>query len=164
MAKAETLVSDTKSSSDEERSPYEKLKPLPPSRYEFLGPNSNYPAFINASLSASQIDSLLRILRMHCKAIGYTLDDLEGIHPSVCMHRILMEDDHKSSIKLQSRLNPNMQEAVQKEILKLLQANIIYLVSDGKWVSLMHVVPKKEGMTIIKNENNEPIPTRIVTG
>jgi len=70
------------------------LKPVPPSsRYEFLGPNSTYPVSVDASLSASQVDSLLRILRMHRKAIGYTLDDLKGIHPSVCMHRILMEDN-----------------------------------------------------------------------
>jgi len=59
---------------------------------------------------------LLGVLREYCKAIEYTLDDLKGIHPSMCMHRILMEDDHKPSIEHQRRLNPNMHEVVKKEI------------------------------------------------
>ena len=74
------------------------------------------------------------------------------------MHRILMEDDHKPSIEHERRLNPNMQEVVKKEILKLLKAGIIYPISDSKSVSPVHVVPKKGGMTVVKNENNELIP------
>jgi len=110
------------------------LKPLPSSlRYEFFGPTSTYHVIVNTSLSASQIDHLLRILRMHCKTIRYTLDDLKGIHPSVCMHHILMEDDHKPSIEHQRMLNPNMHEVVKKKILKLLKTNIIYAFSDSKW-------------------------------
>jgi len=82
--------------SEEEQAPKVELKPLPSSlRYEFPGPNSTYPMIVNASLNTCQIDSLLRVLREYRKAIGYTLDDLKGIHPSVCMHCILMEDDHK---------------------------------------------------------------------
>jgi len=119
---------------------------------------------VNASLNASQIDSLLRVLRKHCKAIGYTLDDLKGIHHSLCMHRILMEDDHKPSIEHQRRLNPRMQEVVKKEILKLLKASIIYPISNSVSVSPVHVDPEKGGMAIIKYDNNELIPTRIVTG
>ena len=63
---------------------------------------------VNASLNACQVDSLLRVLTEHRKAIRYTLDDLKGIHPFVCMHRILMKDDHKPTIEHQRRLNPNM--------------------------------------------------------
>ena len=70
-------------------------------RYEFLGPNSTYLVIVNAILSVSQIDSLFRVLRMHHKAIGYTLHNLKAMHPSVCMHHILMEDDHKPSIEHQ---------------------------------------------------------------
>jgi len=80
------------------------------------------------------------------------------------MHCILMEDDHRPTIEHQRRLNPNMQEVVKKETLKLLKAGIIYPISDSKWVSSVHVVPKKGGMTVVKNENNELIPTRTVTG
>ena len=54
---------------------------------------------VNASLNACEINSLLRVLREHRKAIGYTLDDLKGIHPSVCMHQILMEDEYKPTIE-----------------------------------------------------------------
>jgi hypothetical protein len=60
------------------------------------------------------------------------------------MHRILLEEDHELSIEHQGRLNPNLQEVVKKEILKLLEANVIYLISDSKWVNPMHVVAKKE--------------------
>ena len=56
-----------------------------------------------------------------------------------------MEDDHRPTIEHQRRLNPNMQEVVKKEILKLLKAGIIYPISDSKWVNLVHVVPKKGG-------------------
>ena len=115
------------------RQPKVELKPLSSSlRYEFLGTNSTYPAIVNANLNACQVNSLLRVLREHKKAIGYTLDDLRGIHPSVCMQRILMEDDHRPTIEHQRRLNPNMQEVVKKEILKLLKAGIIYPISDNK--------------------------------
>jgi hypothetical protein len=57
-----------------------------------------------------------------------------------------------------------MREVVKKEVLKLLHAGIIYLVSHSEWVSPIHVVPKKGSMTIVKNENNELIPQRIITG
>jgi len=73
-----------------------------------------------------------------------------------------MEDDHKPTIKHQRRLNSNIQELVKKKILKLLKAGIIYPISDSKWVRQVHVVPNKGGMTVVKNENNELIPTRIV--
>jgi len=102
LAKVEELMSDDKLSSDEKRASKLELKPLPSfMRYEFLGLNSTYPVIVDAASSAFQIDSLLRVLRLHCKAIGYTTDDFKGIHPFMCMHRILMEDDHKPSIEHQ---------------------------------------------------------------
>jgi len=82
LAKVETLIIDEKSSYDEERAPDVELKPFPPSlRYDCLGSNSTYLMIVNASISASQVDCLLRILRMNCKAIGYTLDDLKMNSP-----------------------------------------------------------------------------------
>jgi len=75
-----------------------------------------------------------------------------------------MEDDHKPSIEHQRRLKPSIQEVVKKEILKLLKAGIIYAISDSAWVSPAYVVLKKRGMTVIKNENNDLIPARTVTG
>jgi len=78
------------------------------------------------------------------------------------MHRMLMEDDHKPLIDHQRMLNPNMQGVVKKETFKLLKADIIYSISDSKWVSLVHFVPKKGRMIVTKNENDELIPTRTV--
>ena len=57
-----------------------------------------------------------------------------------------------------------MKDVVKNEVIKLLDASIIYPISDSKWVSPTQVVPKKSGMTVVKNENNEMIPTRLVTG
>ena len=74
-----------------------------------------------------------------------------------------MEGDHNPSIEYQRRLNPNMQDVVKKEILKLLKVGIIYHISNSKWVSPVHVVPKKGEMIVVNSENNELILTRIVT-
>ena len=146
LAKVEPLKVENKPLSGEAQAPEIELKPPPSSlRREFLGPNSTYPMIVNVSLNASQIDSLLRVLRQHCKAIGYTLDDLKAIHPSVCMHRILIEDDHKHLIEHQRRLNPSMQEVVKKEILKLLKVSIIKPISDSTWVSRSMLYLSKGG-------------------
>ena len=75
-----------------------------------------------------------------------------------------MEPEHKPSREHQWRLNDVMSEVVKKEILKLLHAGIIYPVQDSEWVSPVQVVPKKEGMMVVRNERNELIPQRTVTG
>ena len=80
------------------------------------------------------------------------------------MHKILLNDDAKTSVEHQMRLNPMMKDVVRKEVLKWLNAGFIYAISDIPWVSLVHVVPKKGGFTVIKSERNELIPTRTMTG
>ena len=57
-----------------------------------------------------------------------------------------------------------MKDVVKKEVIKLLDAGMIYLISDSSWVSPVQVVPKKGGMTVVPNERNELIPMRTVTG
>ncbi|KAI3443836.1 hypothetical protein Pfo_000501 [Paulownia fortunei] len=142
-----------------------ELKALPEHlRYEFLGANNTYSVIISASLSPLEVEKLLRVLREHKSAIGWSISDLKGISPSIVMHKILMEESYKPSIEHQRRLNPTMKEVVRNEVLKWLNAGIIYAISDSSWVSPVHVVPKKGGMTIIQNDNNELIPTRTVTG
>ena len=71
--------------------------------------------------------------KKHRAAIGYTLDDLKGISPTLCQHKINLEKDAKPVIYHQQRLNPKMKEVVRKEILKLLEAGIIYPVADSQW-------------------------------
>ncbi|XP_022865912.1 uncharacterized protein LOC111385727 [Olea europaea var. sylvestris] len=108
-------------------------------------------------------NKLLEILRLDKTTIGWTIADIRGISPTLCMHKILMEDGSRPSMEGQRRLNPTLKEVVRKEVLKLLDAGIIYPISNSSWVSPVHIVPKKGGITVGKNENNELIPTRLVT-
>ncbi|GJT27687.1 reverse transcriptase domain-containing protein [Tanacetum coccineum] len=75
-----------------------------------------------------------------------------------------MEDDFKSAVQHQRRVNLKIHEVIKKEVIKLLDAGLIYLISDSLWVSPVHCVPKKGGMTVVTNKDNEFIPTSLVTG
>ena len=144
-----------------EKPPKMEQKPLP-NHLRYWGRlyiTSDY----SASLTITEEDKLLRVLRDHKDALGWSLDDLKGIRPSMCMHQILLEDGHKPSVEAQRRLNPTMKEVVSKEILKWLNVGVIYPIFDSAWVSPVQVVPKKEGTTVIKTENNILLPSRIVT-
>ncbi|XP_070031597.1 uncharacterized protein [Nicotiana tomentosiformis] len=100
-----------------------------------------------------------------CKnAIGWTIAYIKGISPTFCMHKILLEDGHKPSKEHQRRLNPNMKKVVKKEVIKWLDAGIIFPILDSNWVSPVQCMSKKGGMTVVQNENNELISTRIVKG
>ncbi|GJS79587.1 reverse transcriptase domain-containing protein [Tanacetum coccineum] len=89
---------------------------------------------------------------------------LSLIDPRFCTHKILMEDDCKPSVQSQRRVNPKIYEVINKEVIKLPDAGMIYPISDSPWVSPIHCVLKKGGMTVVANEENELIPTRLVTG
>ncbi|RVW62656.1 Transposon Ty3-I Gag-Pol polyprotein [Vitis vinifera] len=118
----------------------------------------------SSNLTSDQEDSLLGVLRKCKKAIGWQISDLKGISPLVCTHHIYMEEDAKPVRQPQRRLNPHMQEVVRGEVLKLLQAGIIYPISDSLWVSPTQVVPKKSGITVIQNEKGEEVSTRPTSG
>ncbi|GJY69007.1 reverse transcriptase domain-containing protein [Tanacetum coccineum] len=81
-----------------------------------------------------------------------------------CTHKILMEENAKPVVQHQRRVNPKIHEVIKQEVIKLLDAGLIYPISDSPWVSPVHCVPKKGGITVVKNEENELIPTRLVTG
>jgi hypothetical protein len=80
------------------------------------------------------------------------------------MHKIHLEDNSKPSREPQRRLNPAMHEVVRAKVIKLLDAGIIYPISDNKWVSPIHVVPKRAGLTVVKNQDNELVPTCVQSG
>jgi hypothetical protein len=80
------------------------------------------------------------------------------------MHKINLEEDTRPSREPQRRLNPTMQEVVRGEVIKLLDAGIIYPISDNKWVSLIHVVPKRARVTVVQNKEGELVPTRVRSG
>nr|GEV64780.1 retrovirus-related Pol polyprotein from transposon 17.6 [Tanacetum cinerariifolium] len=75
-----------------------------------------------------------------------------------------MEDEFKPSVQPQRRVNPNIKGVVKKEVIKLFDAGLIYPISDSSWLSSVQVVPKKGGMTVVKNEKDELIPQMTVTG
>ncbi|XP_051116126.1 uncharacterized protein LOC127241238 [Andrographis paniculata] len=128
------------------QAPALEMKPLPSNlKYAFLGVGETLPVIISATLSPSQEEKLIQILREHKEAIGWTLADIKEISPFLCTHKILME-------------------VVKKEILKLLDADIIYPISDSQWVSPIHVVPKKAGVTIEVDHYGKLIPVRKQTG
>ncbi|GJR25963.1 hypothetical protein Tco_1102195 [Tanacetum coccineum] len=85
-------------------------------------------------------------------------------HPKFCTHKILMEEDYTPAVQHQRRVNPKIHDVIKKEVEKLLEAGLIYPISDSPWVSPVHCVPKKGGITVVVNEENELIPTRLVTG
>ena len=106
----------------------------------------------------------MKTLKKHRAAIGYTLDDLKGVSPTLCQHKIKLEKDAKPVVDHQRWLNPKMKEVVRNEILKLLEACIIYPVADSELVSPVHCVPKKGGISVVPNDKDELIMQRIITG
>nr|GFA10667.1 DNA-directed DNA polymerase [Tanacetum cinerariifolium] len=103
-------------------------------------------------------------LHKDLKAIAWKLTDIKGIDPEFCSHKILLEKDYLSKVQCQRRVNPKIHDVIKKEVEKLLDAGLIYPISDSPWVSPIYCVPKKGGMTVIKNDKNELVPTRLVTG
>ncbi|GJX77009.1 reverse transcriptase domain-containing protein, partial [Tanacetum coccineum] len=95
---------------------------------------------------------------------AWKMSDIKGISSSFCTHKILIENDSKPVIQPQRHLNPKIQDVMKNENVKLLDSGLIYPILDSSWVSLIHVVPKKGGMPIVLNDNNEIIPSRTVTG
>ena len=141
------------------------LKELPSHlKYAYLELPKSKPVIISARLSDAEEQRLLEILRKHKESIAWSIEDLKGISPSICMHKILLEENARPTVEHERRLNPVMKEVVRKEVLKWLNASFIYAISDSPWVSLVHVVPKKGGFTVIRNDRNELIPTRTVIG
>nr|GEU44825.1 hypothetical protein [Tanacetum cinerariifolium] len=111
-------------------------------------------------LKDEEKSALLKVLKSHKQAIAWKISEIKGIDPRFCTHKILMEDDFKPTVQHQRRVNPKIHKVIKKEVIKLLDAGLIYPISDSQWVSPVHCVPKKGGMTVVKNEDNELIPTR----
>ncbi|GJY00516.1 hypothetical protein Tco_0357534 [Tanacetum coccineum] len=142
-----------------------ELKELPPHlEYAFLEENNKLPVIISKDLSLEEKTSLINVLKNRKQAIAWKLSDIRGIDPEFCSHKILLEDDYLPSVQHQRRVNPKIHDVIKKEVEKLLDAGLIYPISDSPWVSPVHCVPKKGGMTVVTNEENELVPTRLVTG
>src|ERR1051325_3921746 len=142
-----------------------ELKELPSHlKYVFLEEGGKKPVIISNTLSENEEESLIEVLKSNKNAIGWVLADLKGISPAYCMHNIMMEDEYKPVAQPQRRLNPVMKDVVRKEVVKMLEAGMTYPISDSTWVSPVHVVPKKGGLTVVSNDKDELVQTRKVTG
>ncbi|GJZ47577.1 reverse transcriptase domain-containing protein [Tanacetum coccineum] len=144
--------------------PEVELKDLPPHlEYAFLEGDDKLPVIIAKDLKNEEKAALIEVLKSHKRAIAWKLSDIKGINPEFCTHKILMEEDYEPTVQHQRRVNPKI-HVIKKEVEKLLDAGLIYPISDSPWVSPVHCVPKKGGMTVVKNDENDLIPTRLVTG
>ncbi|GJU60609.1 reverse transcriptase domain-containing protein [Tanacetum coccineum] len=147
-----------KSSIDEP--PEVELKDLPPHlEYAFLEGDDKLPVIIAKDLSVEEKAALIKVLKSHKRAIAWKLSDIKVINPEFCTHKILMEEDYKPAIQHQRWVNPKIHDVIKKEVEKLLDAGLIYPISDSPWVSPVHCVPKKGGFTVVENDENELIPT-----
>nr|GEW46622.1 DNA-directed DNA polymerase [Tanacetum cinerariifolium] len=130
-------------SSDDEP-PEVELKELPPHlEYAFLGDNEKWPVIIAKDLSVNEKTALINVLKSRKKAIAWKLTDIRGIDPEFCSYKILLEEDFSPKVQSQRRVNPKIHDVIKKEVEKLLDAGLIYPISDSPWVSLVHCVPKK---------------------
>ena len=149
---------------EEDGTPNLEMKPLPKGlKYEFLGDGKTFPVIISDEFSREETEKLLNLLKKHKKVIGYLINDLKGISPDFCTHRIQLEEQYKPVVEHQRRLSHAMRDVVKKDVIKLLNAGIIYLVPHSEWVTPVYCVPKKGGLTVVKNEKEQLIPQRTIT-
>nr|GEZ16033.1 reverse transcriptase domain-containing protein [Tanacetum cinerariifolium] len=161
----ELKVVEPKNQSFDDEPPEVELKELPPHlEYAFLGEDEKWPVIIAKDLNVNEKPLSSTFLSYEKKAIAWKLTDIRGIDPEFRSHKILLEEDFSPKVQSQRRVNPKIHDVIKKEVKKLLGAGLIYPISDSPWVSPVHCVPKKGGMTVIKNDENELVPTRLVTG
>ncbi|GJV19153.1 hypothetical protein Tco_1368173 [Tanacetum coccineum] len=137
---------------------------LPEIRKELKLYNNKFPVIISKDLSVDEKTALIKVLKSRKRSIAWKLSDIKGINPEFCSHKILMEEEYEPAVQHQRRVNPKIHDVIKKEVEKLLDAGLIYPISDSPWVSLVHCVPKKGGMTVVTNDENKLVPTRLVTG
>ncbi|CAL1370758.1 unnamed protein product [Linum trigynum] len=150
-----------------EEPPELELKPLTSHlEYAFLREGNKLLVIISSDLIPEQKSRLVALLKKYASAMAWKIIDIRGITPSFCYHRILMEDEVKLVRQPQRRLTPNLEAVVRAEIVKLMDAGIIFAISDSKWANPTQVVEKIGRMTVVPNEKNELIPmwTALMTG
>ncbi|GKD60701.1 hypothetical protein Tco_1298210, partial [Tanacetum coccineum] len=133
-----------------EEPPELELKDLPSHlEYAFLEGTDKLPVIISKELKNEEKATFLKVLKSHKQAIAWKISDIKGIDPSFCTHKILMEDYFKLVVQHQRRVNLKIHEVIKKKVIKLLHAGLIYPISDSPWVSPVHCMPKKGGVTVV---------------
>ncbi|GJW82287.1 reverse transcriptase domain-containing protein [Tanacetum coccineum] len=114
--------------------PEVELKDLPPHlEYAFLADNNKLPVIIAKDLSDDEKTALIKVLKSRKQAIAWKLSDIKGINLKFCSHKILMEEDYEPTVQHQRRVNPKIHDVIKKEVEKLLDAGLIYPISDSPW-------------------------------
>ena len=108
-----------------------------------MGKNDTLSVIIASDLNVHQVESLVKVLKRFKRAIGWTVVDIIGIPPGTCSHKNQLMPDHNPSIEHQRRLNPHMQEVVKKEIIKWLDARVIYPIAIVVGYALFSVYLRK---------------------
>nr|GEY01639.1 reverse transcriptase domain-containing protein [Tanacetum cinerariifolium] len=115
--------------------PVVELKVLPPHlEYAFLEGDDKLPVIILKDLSVEEKTALLNVLKSHKRAIAWKLSDIKDINLEFCTHKILMEEDFEPIVQHQRRVNPKIYDVIKQEVIKLLDAGLIYLISDSPWM------------------------------
>nr|GFA92307.1 reverse transcriptase domain-containing protein [Tanacetum cinerariifolium] len=116
--------------------PEVELKDLPHHlEYVFLEGDNKLPIIIAKELGDEEKYALIKVLKSHKRAIAWKLSDIQGINPEFYTHKILMEEDYKPVVQHQRRVNLKIHDIIKKEVKKLLDAGLIYPISDSPWVS-----------------------------
>nr|GEX78085.1 reverse transcriptase domain-containing protein [Tanacetum cinerariifolium] len=150
---------------DDPSLPHPNQRNYPPEvRKELKICDDKLPVIIAKDLSVEEKTALITVLKSHKRAIAWKHSDIKGVNVEFCTHKILMKEDFTPAVQHQRRINLKIYDVIKQEVIKLLDAGLIYPISDSPWVSLVHYVPKKGGFTVVENEDNELIPTRLVTG
>nr|GEV63311.1 reverse transcriptase domain-containing protein [Tanacetum cinerariifolium] len=141
VAKAKSLIKEP---------PELELKDLPSHLgYAYLEGTDKLLVIIAKYLKDNEKEALLKVLKSHKRAIAWKITDIKGIDPRFCIHKILMEEDYKPAVQSQRWVNLKIHEVVKKEVIKLLDARMIYPIFDSPWVRPIHCVPKKGGVTVV---------------
>ncbi|GJX79445.1 reverse transcriptase domain-containing protein [Tanacetum coccineum] len=140
----------------------------PPTQGNYLPEIQKELKVCEAKNDKSSIDeppepALIKVLKSHKRSIAWKLSDIKGINLEFCTHKILMGRRLQTAVQHKSG-ESKIHDVIKKEVEKLLDAGLIYPISDSPWVSPIHCVPKKGGFTVVENDKNELVLTRLVTG
>nr|GEU91376.1 reverse transcriptase domain-containing protein [Tanacetum cinerariifolium] len=142
------VVEPTNEKSSIDEPPVVELKELPHHlEYAFLEGDDKLPIIIAKDLKDEEKTALVKVLKSHKQALAWKLSDIKGIDPKFCTHKILIEDDFEPTVQHQRRVNPKIHEVIKKEVLKLLDAGLIYPISDSPWTPKIKKIPHSRVLT-----------------
>nr|GEZ20393.1 reverse transcriptase domain-containing protein [Tanacetum cinerariifolium] len=128
-------VVEPKNQSSDDEPPEVEIKELPPHlEYAFLGENKKWPVIIAKDLNVNEKTALIDVLKSRKKAIAWNLTDIKGIDTEFCSYKILLVEDFSPKVQSQRRVIPKIHDVIKKEVKKLLDAGLIYPISDSRWM------------------------------